>query len=686
MKELTQPLKTLKGVGEVRTRAFASLGVVTVADLLFFFPRRYEDRRTLTPLSQLVPDALSAAVASIVSIEKRPLPGRRAPLTTVLLGDGSSFARAIWFNAPNLGRILAPGMKLALYGKVMERRGLQWVNPEFEILDERDPTSIGTIVPVYPLASGLSQKFLRHLIQGVLSDYGPLLNDFLPDTLRKKLCLPPLSRSIKELHLPKGRDTWLRARNRLAFDELFLLQTGLSLRRRQREISSPQGESLSSGSLFEVFLQKLPFSLTDAQRRAIHEILQDLRSPSPMYRLLQGDVGSGKTIVAAAAALVAVDSGVQTAFMAPTEILAQQHFLRLKKIFDPLNVRVTLLTGSLGAAERRAALADIADGSAPVVVGTHALQSEGTQFSKLGLILVDEQHRFGVLQKNALAEKADRPHVLVMTATPIPRTLTLSIYGDLDISILDELPPGRKPVKTLRARPTQEAALLRFLRERVEAGEQAYWVCPVIDEDETKNITALTTRFQRLTALLPGVRISSLHGQLPSEEKEEAMRLFAAGEIDVLVATVLIEVGVDVPGATLMVVEDAGRFGLAQLHQLRGRVGRGDKGSVCVLLEGPSGTPEGRARIEAMLRTTDGFQIAEADLKQRGPGELCGVRQHGITDFRVADLTKDQKILERARMEALELLENDPDLHRAPLLKQEIQRRLGNVLKLAGTA
>jgi ATP-dependent DNA helicase RecG len=442
------------------------------------------------------------------------------------------------------------------------------------------------------------------------------------------------------------------------------------------------------GEKFGAFLRSLPFPLTGAQDRVIREIISDMASEAPMNRLLQGDVGSGKTAVAVASIVVAADSGAQAAFMAPTEILAQQHYFRLKTWFSNLGIRVELLTSSLSKADRRRTLDALASGEAQVVVGTHALFGAKVLFKQLGLVVVDEQHRFGVLQKNTLAAKTRSPHVLVMTATPIPRTLTLSIYGDLDVSVLDELPPGRKPVKTVLLRASKRshfARLLSFIRYTAEQGHQVYWVCPLIEESEKLDLSAAYSRFQSLKKALPGLRAALIHGQLPADEKEAVMRAFVAGETDVLVATSVIEVGVDVPNATVMVIEDASRFGVAQLHQLRGRVGRGSEDSHCVLLCGKL-TPEGAARIDAIVSSSDGFKIAEMDLRQRGPGEICGVRQHGVTDFRVADLTRDHNLLASARKEAALLLDEDPSLENTPALKETLMRRLGTALDLAGTA
>jgi ATP-dependent DNA helicase RecG len=473
----------------------------------------------------------------------------------------------------------------------------------------------------------------------------------------------------------------------LAFDELFLLQTGLALRKKRRASAQKVFGPLRPGEKFDDFRRSLPFHLTKAQERCIREVASDLTSEVPMNRLLQGDVSSGKTMVAIAALVIAVDGGAQAAFMAPTEILAQQHFFRLKTLLAKLGIRVDLLTGSLSRSARKQTLEAVSSGETRILVGTHAIFGEKVSFKELGLVIVDEQHRFGVLQKNALLAKTRSPHVLVMTATPIPRTLTLSIYGDLDVSLLDELPAGRKPVKTHRLNfsRSQQARLLSFVQNTARQGRQVYWVCPLIEESEKLDVTAAYSRFQALQKELPRLRIALLHGQLPADEKESVMEAFTSGAIDLLVSTTVVEVGVDVSNATVMVIEDAARFGVAQLHQLRGRVGRGDGESHCVLLAGKT-TPEGTARLDAMLSTTDGFKIAEMDLRQRGPGEICGIRQHGVTDFRVANLVRDRKLLELARQEAAALVENDPELKNARPLAEALMSRLGSALELAGTA
>ncbi|MDR2522273.1 MAG: ATP-dependent DNA helicase RecG [Synergistaceae bacterium] len=683
---LSSPVRFVKGVGEARERAFLRLGVRTVEDLLFFFPRRYEDRRNITSLSTLVAGQMASVVAEVLAFDRRTS-HRGLEISIALLGDGKDMARAVWFNVPKLGDALTPGVRVALYGRVEAREGLQLTNPEFEVLDESDPQSVGRIVPIYPATAGLPSKWVRRIVSTVLDTCLSEVQDFTPSTIRQKYKFSDLRQAVAELHHPQKHESWLRARNRLAFNELFLLQTGLLLRKKRRTSSRACTGPLKPGEKYAAFLKALPFRLTRAQTRAIGEVVADMRSEVPMNRLLQGDVGSGKTAVALAALVVAVDGEAQAAFMAPTEILAQQHFLRLQNLLAGLDVQVELLTGALSRKERGRVLAAIASGEAGIVVGTHALFGGKVVFKRLGLAVVDEQHRFGVLQKNALLAKTDSPHVLVMTATPIPRTLTLSIYGDLDVSLLDELPAGRQPVKTHRVgnSPQQMARLLNFIQEEARRGHQAYWVCPLIEESEKLDLSSALSRREELAKALPGLRVALISGQLPTGEKESVMAAFAGGETNLLVATSVIEVGVDVPNATVMVIEDAAHFGIAQLHQLRGRVGRGEGESHCVLLSGKT-TPEGEARLSAMLSSSDGFKIAELDLRQRGPGEICGVRQHGVTDFRVADLVRDHKILELARREAAHLIDRDPELKSEPLLAQALASRLGAALELAGTA
>lgn len=685
---LSDPVRFVKGVGPAREAMLSRLGITSAEELLFFFPIRYEDRRNLTPLSALRGGGNVSTVARVVAFERRKSARKGLSVITVLLTDGETMARAVWFNRLGLEKIFLPGVRVFFYGRVDVRGGaVQLTNPEFEVLDEEEEERRAlSIVPIYPTTAGLSQKALRRMMRSALDDFLPLLEEFLPLRLRSKLSLAEILPSIREMHFPTSRERWKSARYRLVFDEFFLLQTGLALRRRRAGGCAHVAPSLFPGKLVERCVKELlPFSLTDDQKTVVQEVFSDMSRPVPMNRLLQGDVGSGKTVVALLALLTALDGGYQGAFLAPTEVLARQHFQRLAPLIESLGVRCALLTGSLSPGDRREVGSGLESGEIAVAIGTHALLSEKTSFARMGLAIVDEQHRFGVLQKHAFRSKGESPHVLVMTATPIPRTLTLTVYGDLSVSTIHQRPPGRKPVETRAVTPKKISGLLSFLRERITAGEKIYWICPLIEESEKTDLAAAVSRYEDLGARFASFGVGLLHGRLPTAEKEKVMDDFQRGSLSLLVSTTVVEVGVDVPEATVMVVEDAVRFGLSQLHQLRGRVGRSDRKSWCVLICSPS-TPESRERIDAFCSTEDGFAIAEADLRLRGPGEVCGVRQSGVTDFKVADLLRDGKILECARKEAFILVEGDGELLSCPLLKNRLYSVLGRSLNLVETA
>ena len=685
--DLSDPVRFVKGVGPSRERQLANLGVFTAEDLLFLFPRRYEDRRTLTPLSSLRPGTATTVIARVVAVEKRTTAKKQLSLTTVLISDGQGMAKAVWFNRVGLENTFRSGLRVALFGKVELRNGVpQLVAPEFEVLEEDDgEEELLSIVPLYPATAGLHQKTLRRIVRTALEEYLPLLEEFLPVSLRERRRLCELTEAMREIHYPTSRENWKTARRRLVFDEFFLLQAGLALRRNRAEKPLERAPSLVRGHFVEEYMNRfLPFVLTEGQRSAVEDILSDMERTAPMNRLLQGDVGSGKTVVALIALLAALDGECQGALLAPTEILARQHFLRLSPVFTALGIPCALLTGSLGVKEKKEVYAGLESGEIAVVIGTHALFSEGVSFARLGLAIVDEQHRFGVLQKHTFRAKGSAPHVLVMTATPIPRTLTLTVYGDLSVSVISGMPPGRKGVKTSAVSPKKLPAVLRFLKERFHLGERAYWICPLIEESDS-DLAAATARFEDLSAEFGAYGVGLLHGRLPLAEKERAMEDFRSGVTRLLVSTTVVEVGVDVPEATVMVVEDAVRFGLSQLHQLRGRIGRGNTEGFCILVCTPS-TPESRQRIEAFCSSDDGFAIAEADLRLRGPGEVCGVRQSGVTDFRIADLLKDQEILRLARAEAFALVGEDPELRNTPLLADRVFHVLGRSLNLVETA
>ena len=679
---LSSPVTVIDGVGPKKAILLSKLNVHTLEDLFFLIPRRYEDRRFPKPLCELEEGEGRCAVARITELDIHD--GR----TEAALSDDTDSIRAVWFT-DKIGMFLREGMRLALYGNVEYNNyhhNLCFLHPEFEILrPSKPPEIIGKIFAIYPGTADLNQRTIKKFVDTALHDYADkCLTEFMPSRVIQKFGMMTRKDAVFQIHSPLNEDMFIRARNRLAFEEFFVLQTGIIMRRNELTRRT-HAKVLKAGRIYESFMKGLTFEITHAQDNAIHEILSDIERDIPMNRLLQGDVGSGKTLVAAAAITAACDSGSQSAFMAPTEILAQQHYIKLKRNFESLGLNVVLLTGSLRVSERRKILADIEYGAADIIIGTHALFSEDVRFHSLSLVIIDEQHRFGVMQRGRLASKGESPHVLAMTATPIPRTLIMSVYGGLDVSVLNELPKGRRKIKTLSFMPGEFKQLPEIIREHVKRHEQAYWVCPFIDENDATPAT-VTETYEHLKDTMPDIKISMLHGRMNINDKTKIMNEFSSGVIDLLVSTSIIEVGVDVPNASLMIIQDAERFGLAQLHQLRGRIGRGSAESTCILLENRKVFIEGGERIEAMVNISDGFELAERDLIQRGPGEICGIRQHGINEFRVADLVRDERILTLARDEAKELLTDDPELEYEPLLKREIIRRLGNVLELGVTA
>ncbi len=686
--EFNLPVKYLKGVGPARSEHLKKLDIETIGDILYTFPRRYEDRRTLTPLRDLVEGVTSSVIARIVSISSRKTRRKDLSITEAVITDGESIASVIWFNRKGLERIFLTGQDVAFYGKIEKKYGkAQLTNPDFEIIENDDQISeFNRIVPVYPTTYGIYQKWLRKFISVNIKLFLDKVVEFLPPEVVSINNLMPLRDAILQMHYPSDRDTWKKARKRLVFDEFFVLQAGLAMRRSAGEKTEDKAPVFSSSniSFIEAAREMFSFPLTAAQKRVLVEISEDMGQDIPMNRLLQGDVGSGKTVIAVLSMLLAVKNGYQSAFMAPTEILAQQHLQKLSRYFESHNITLTFLTGSMNGQERKNSLQKIEDGRADIVVGTHALFQEKVRYARLGLVVIDEQHRFGVLQRGALRKKGQNPHVLVMTATPIPRTLTLSVYGDLSVSVMDEMPPGRKNITTRWVRPSRIEGLKGFLQDQVKRGRQVYWVCPLIEESENIQAVSLSERYEKLKVSLGDMRVAFLHGQVAPDEKDLTMSDFEKGRIDLLVSTTVIEVGVDVPNATVMVIEDANRFGLSQLHQLRGRVGRGSSKSYCFLLAEPSSI-ESKQRIRTMCSTQNGFKIADADLRLRGPGEVCGIKQHGVTDFRVADLVRDREMLLLAREQAFRIVDNDNQLAGLPLLREEVLRRVGKVLDLVKT-
>lgn len=694
---LNIPVAEVRGVGQKRSALLRSAGIETVSDLLLRIPRRHIDRRTMAPAADLPAGTETTVVGTVVSAGV--VPGKR-PRFIVTLHDGSGRVDCVWFGGVKfLHRAFQKGDVVAVGGKVERFGGRpQMVHPEFEILaseEDEDRLHTGRVIPLYPTTAemkegGLDSRGLRRAVRAALDAFLGEVTDPLPERVRTQAGLMPLPDALKQAHFPETLADAERARERLAFDELLLMQVVLA-RARQRRATEPGIAFSGSEALTGPLLASLPYALTRAQQRAFSEIVADMRRSHPMNRLLQGDVGSGKTVVALLAALVAVADGYQAAIMAPTEILAEQHLSNLRALASALGTPVRLLVGRMPAAERRRVSAEIASGEASIVVGTHALLSEDVRFRRLGLVVIDEQHRFGVFQRAGLRGKGVTPDTLVMTATPIPRTLTLTLYGDLEVSVLDELPPGRTPVRTAWRTADRRPAILQFVRDEVGKGRQAYLVYPLVEASEKSDMKAATEAFEALrSGPLSGLRLALLHGQMKGAPKEAAMSAFQRGEVDALVSTTVIEVGVDVPNASVMVVEHAERFGLPQLHQLRGRVGRGAHASTCILIADPTGdvplSEEARARLEALVRTNDGFEVAEIDLRLRGPGDLFGARQSGLPDLRIAHPVRDARLLNEARQAASQLIGADPDLsapeHR--LLREMVDWQQGKRVDLVG--
>lgn len=658
---LDSGITSLPGVGEKRADLLAQLNIATVRDLLFHFPRGYQDRRSPVPLGEVGDGDVVTVCAEVV--KSRIVRLRRGlSLAEVSLRDASGSLKAIWFGQPYLAQAFKAGASGFFSGQAGKWNGLALRNPEYELLagDDDDRLNSGCIVPVYRLTEGVSQRMIRRLVRTALDHLAEPIADSLPRQLRATYDYPPADSGLRTIHFPGDMDAAKAARNRFAYEELLGIQLGVLLARQTRHHESKAYRHAVDGERLRALRASLPFALTGAQQRAVADILDDMASDRPMVRLLQGDVGCGKTAVALHAIAAAADGGFQTALMAPTEILAEQHALTLREALAPLRIEVVSLTGST--AGSRAVVEALASGACHVVAGTHALIQDRVSFHRLGLVIIDEQHRFGVVQRAALLEKGLTPDMLHMTATPIPRTLAVTVYGGMDVTVIDELPPNRAPIKTARVPPAKVPGLYSYICEQAAQGRQTYIICPLVEESLSRELTAVTTHFEQLAeGPLKGLRLGLLHGRLTSSEKDDVMHRFKRGDLDALVSTTVIEVGIDCPNATTIVIEDAAQFGLPQLHQLRGRVGRGSVASRCFLLGKPR-TPEGRQRLEILCGTQSGFDIAEADLEMRGPGEFRGVRQAGLSDLRVADLIRDVRILDAARRDAQALLDADPAL------------------------
>ena len=699
-------VSALSGISRATEGRLAKLEIHTVRDLLYHIPVRYHDYSEIRPIAELIPGEEQTVIGDVWSVSATTMGRRKA--TEAIISDGSGTLRVIWWSAHWMAKRLRQGMKVALSGKVGEFRGrLEMDGPEMETLGS-ESLNTRRLVPVYGLTEGVDQRQMRSWLRLALDAFAARLEETLPDGVRKRHGLLPLGESLRRVHFPDTLQDAVAGRRRLAFEELLHIELGVVRRRREWQAGGGAPQLRMPPGTLDGFLKSLPFELTSAQRKAMAELFADIAKDVPMSRLIEGDVGAGKTVVAAAALLAAVVSGYQGAIMAPTEILAEQHFQTFKRILKgdvkpdeadggPLDgdsqtyarvhppylkepVRIALLKGSLPADRKRVAQEGIMSGDVSIAIGTHALVQEGVGFARLGLAVVDEQHRFGVEQRGALREKGESPHMLVMTATPIPRTLALTVYGDLDMTVVNEMPPGRPEVKTWRVTPQQRPNAYNFLRKKIAEGKQAYIIFPLVEESETVQARAAVQEYERLSRdIFPGLRLGLLHGRMPAGEKDSVMRAFRDHELDVLVSTAVVEVGVDVPNATVILIEGADRFGLAQLHQFRGRVRRSAEQSYCFLLS-DNVSSEAMERLQIMETTSDGFRLAEEDLRLRGPGEYFGTRQSGMPDLKVAQLT-DVELIEEARTEASLLLDEDPELRRPEhqALRLAVERMWGRI-------
>lgn len=668
-------IQYIKGVGPTKAALLNKLGIFTICDLLEHYPRRYEDRSQLKQISSLSNGLVETFTAKVINVsDTKPRPN--LIITKAVVQDTSGIANLVWFNQPYKKRSLKIGANLIVSGKVQKKfYQYEIMNPDFETVDGSDLINTGRIVPVYPASENISQKWLRSLIWHILTqEEGIRLTETLPQAIVSQHALMDRCSAFMNIHFPCDMNILSRARHRLAFEELYLLQCGLSYMKQKNKQHCVGLKHSPNGELVKNVLKNLPFTLTNDQKQVFDEISSDMEDIISMQRLIQGDVGSGKTVVAALALAKTVENGFQGALMAPTEILAEQHYNSLTTLFRPFEIKVVLLTGKLNRRNRQETLDEIKHGQAAIIVGTHALIQTDIEFDSLGLVVTDEQHRFGVMQRARLQQKGNMPDVLVMTATPIPRTLALTVYGDLDVSSIRQLPPGRKPIRTFVRSSTGRKRVYDFVVDEVAKGRQAYVVCPLIEESDKIEAQAATKLYDELThGYLKNVPCGLLHGKLNSKDKESIMSNFYSGHIKVLIATTVIEVGVNVPNATIMIVEGAERFGLAQLHQLRGRIGRGTHLSYCILLSDTKNA-DTQERLEILTKTVDGFVLSEEDLRLRGPGQFFGTRQHGMPDLKIADIVNDTKILLEART-AVEWTLAKPE--RLELVRPALQKWFG---------
>lgn len=653
-------------IGEKRQRALSTVGVYTLEDLLYYVPRAYLDRSSVKPIGQLIVGEECTVIGVVQRIKL--IPTKKRKILKIEIADNSGILTLNWFHGSEwIQKTFQPGDMVSVFGKVEFYRGNTMTHPDFDIVDpDKDALNTGGVIPVYPLTqelrkSGFSSRSFRKLFSRILDDLSPDLPDPLPERILTDQHLIPFQPAIRQMHFPESNEKLQKARYRFKFQESLMLQTIVSIKRKQIKHLQNQARCLKAGNILRDMYEHLPFEATDAQKRVLKEIYSDLKSDTPMNRLLQGDVGCGKTLVAAMAAAIVTANGFQTAIMAPTEILANQHYEHFKSEFDRLDVNCCLLTGKTGKKRRMEILTSIADGSIPIIIGTHALIQEDVTFKHLGLAIIDEQHRFGVDQRSVLISKGLHPHVLAMTATPIPRTLSMTLYGDMDVSIIDEMPKGRIPVRTKIVLPDRLPGVYDFFEKEMRAGKQIYVVYPLIEESEKIDIKAAEKGYLELKERFKNFEVALLHGKTRKDEKNEIMHRFIQNKINLLVSTTVIEVGVNNPNATVMLVENAERFGLSQLHQLRGRVGRGSEASWCILVQGNQ-TANSMDRLKIMEKTSDGFIISEEDLKQRGQGDVFGVRQHGMPDLKFLNIFSDKEIIEKSRRTAFEIIGDDEQL------------------------
>ena len=671
---LDSPVTAIKSIGPEKSRKLSRLGILTVKDLIEHFPRDYEDRSQVVPISEIKLNEENTFRGRVRGIPE-DMRVKNLRIVRARIEDSTGGIVAVWYNQPYMKKAFKEGAEYIFTGKAVRKyNNIEIQSPEFEIVSEGSILSGGRIVPVYSSTSGISQKMLRSIIKDTLDYAGNQIHDFIPTSIRKKYKLCDRNYAVSNIHFPESNESFFIARRRLVFEELFMLQTAL-LKMKSSVNKGKSGIVFKNINCAKEILNALPFELTDAQKKVMREIVNDIKSGKSMNRLVQGDVGSGKTAVALVTAFIAIRNGYQSALMAPTEVLAGQHYEFISKILDSLGIKTVLLTGSLKKKEKEKALELIKSGEAKMVIGTHAVIQENVEFQKLGMVITDEQHRFGVRQRGTLSEKGENPHVLVMTATPIPRTLALILYGDLDISIIDHLPPGRQKIDTLSVNSSYHERIYSFIRKEVDRGRQVYIICPMIDENDKLDVQDVTTYTEKLkNEIFSDYSVECMHGKIKPQKKQEIMEEFAKNNINILVSTTVIEVGINVPNATIMMIENAERFGLAQLHQLRGRVGRGSEKSYCILVC-DSKSKVAKERMNMMTKSSDGFEISEMDLKLRGPGEFFGTRQHGLPEMKIANLYKDMNILKEAQKASLEIInmdiENDDEYK---LLKMELDK------------